>query len=80
MCGVREQHNNRGEIRRAQNWTGGLGPMDAAFVPPHPDEVLMLMRDLETFLHNEKIAVPCESAFNPDLYRVRWKTLISQAY
>jgi len=32
--------------------------MDAAFVPPHPDEVSGLMGDLEKFLHNEEIMVP----------------------
>ena len=58
MQGVRGKTKNPGEIRRAQNWIGGTGPYDAAFVPPHPDTVPDLMSDLESFLHNEHIAVP----------------------
>ncbi len=58
MRGVRGQGKNPGEFREAQNWIGGSGPMDAAFVPPHPDEVPGLMSDLEKFLHNEDISVP----------------------
>ncbi|SFZ83465.1 Fic family protein [Devosia enhydra] len=58
MRGVRGQTKNPGEIRTAQNWIGGSGPMDAAFVPPHPSEVPELLADLERFLHNDQTAVP----------------------
>jgi Fic family protein len=58
MRGARGDAKNPGEIRRAQNWIGGSGPMDAAFVPPHQDEVAELMSDLERFLHNDEIAIP----------------------
>jgi Fic family protein len=63
MRGVRGETKTPGEIRRSQNWIGGSGPMDAAFVPPHHDEVPELMSDLEKFLHNDEI-------FVPDLVRV----------
>jgi Fic family protein len=58
MQGVRGQKKNPGEIRKMQNWIGGSGPMDAAFVPPQQDEVPELMGDLEKFLNNVDIAVP----------------------
>lgn len=58
MRGVRGEHKQPGEIRNSQNWIGGSGPGDAAFVPPHPSEVAELMGDLEKFWHNEVIEVP----------------------
>jgi Fic family protein len=58
MHGAWGEMKNPGEVRRAQNWIGGSGPMDAAFVPPHQDEVPELMSDLEKFLNNDQIAVP----------------------
>lgn len=58
MRGVRGEHKTPGEFRTTQNWIGGSGPTDAAFVPPSPDEVSALMGDLEKFWHNEEIEVP----------------------
>jgi Fic family protein len=58
MDGVRGMGKQPGELRTAQNWIGGSGPMDAAFVPPHPHEVQELMSDLERFLHNDNIFIP----------------------
>lgn len=58
MQGVRGEHKTPGEFRISQNWIGGSGLNDAAFVPPHQDLVLDLMSDLEQFWHNENINVP----------------------
>lgn len=58
MQGVRGEHKSPGEFRVSQNWIGGSGLTDAAFIPPHPDEVAELMGDLELFWHNENINVP----------------------
>ncbi len=58
MQGVRGEHKTPGEFRISQNWIGGSGLNDAAFVPPHQDLVLDLMSDLEQFWHNENIHVP----------------------
>jgi len=56
--GVRGEGKLPGEFRKSQNWIGGSGPSDAAFVPPAHTEVPELMGDLEKFLHNITIQVP----------------------
>ncbi len=58
MQGVRGEHKTPGEFRVSQNWIGGSSLVDAAFVPPHQDQVPALMADLELFWHNENINVP----------------------
>lgn len=58
MQGVRGEHKTPGDFRVSQNWIGGSSLADAAFIPPHPDEVDSLMSDLEHFWHNEQIHVP----------------------
>ncbi|MDO3384772.1 Fic family protein [Gilvimarinus sp. SDUM040013] len=58
MQGVRGENKTPGEFRISQNWIGGSGLNDAAFVPPHQSVVPELMGDLELFWHNEHIYVP----------------------
>ncbi|MDZ7581707.1 MAG: Fic family protein [Deltaproteobacteria bacterium] len=58
MRGVRGEHKQPGGFRVSQNWIGGSNLADAAFIPPHHENVAELMGDLEKFWHNESITVP----------------------
>ena len=58
MQGVRGEHKAPGEFRTSQNWIGGSNLNDAAFIPPHQNQVPELMADLEKFWHNKQIYVP----------------------
>ncbi len=58
MQGVRGAMKCPGEFRTSQNWIGGSNLSNAAFIPPHQQDVPELMSDLELFWHNEHIQVP----------------------
>jgi Fic family protein len=58
LQGVRGEHKLPGEFRSSQNWIGGSSLADASFIPPHYENVVSLMSDLEQFWHNEQIQVP----------------------
>lgn len=58
MQGVRGQNKAPGAFRQSQNWIGGSSLTDAAFIPPHIDDMPELLDDLEKFIHNEAIRVP----------------------
>ena len=53
MHGVREQEKSPGEFRTSQNWIGGEGvPLNKArFIPPHPDDMVVAMSDLEKYIN-----------------------------
>jgi Fic family protein len=57
MQGVRGETKQPGEFRASQNWIG-VSLKNAIFIPPHQDEVVELMSDLELFFHNEQLHVP----------------------
>ena len=57
MQGVRGETKQPGEFRVSQNWIG-VSLKNAVFVPPHQDEVVELMSDLELFFHNKQLHVP----------------------
>ncbi|MBL7085580.1 MAG: Fic family protein [Candidatus Cloacimonetes bacterium] len=54
----RGKHKLPGEFRKSQNWIGGSNLTDAVFVPPHNNDIVELMSDLENFWHNEELNVP----------------------
>lgn len=58
LSGARGTNKLPGEFRSSQNWIGGSSLSDAAFIPPHYENVTELMGDLELFWHNENIFVP----------------------
>ncbi len=53
MDGVRGQEKDPGEFRTSQNWIGGEGVSlkKAKFIPPHPDDMIAAMSDLEKYLN-----------------------------
>jgi Fic family protein len=57
MQGVRGKTKQPGEFRHSQNWIG-VSLKNAVFIPPHHDNVLDLMGDLEHFIHNEQLHIP----------------------
>ena len=57
MQGVRGEGKQPGEFRASQNWIG-VSLKNAVFVPPHHEEVIELMSDLEKFLHNASLHTP----------------------
>lgn len=52
LSGVRGGHKSPGEFRTSQNWIGGPTIETATFVPPPQHEVIPLMGNLETFMHD----------------------------
>jgi len=58
MHGVRGAGKQPGDLRRSQNWIGGTRPGKAVFVPPPPEKVAALLRDLEHFIHGKSRLPP----------------------
>lgn len=54
MGGVRGEEKSPGEFRSSQNWIGGKGISlkHAQFIPPHPDDMIEAMSDLEKYMNS----------------------------
>ena len=58
LTGVRGERKQPGEIRTSQNWISGTSIQTAAFIPPHPNDLPELTKDLEYFWHNKGLQIP----------------------
>jgi Fic family protein len=52
-----------GAFRSAQGWVGGTSPLDAAYVPPPPDHIPVLMEDLVAFANDRAQDPVAQAAF-----------------
>ena len=55
---VRGHDKRPGEIRTVQNWIGGNTIRSASFIPPHPRELNILLKDLCDFWCNDELKLP----------------------
>lgn len=57
MEGVRGQEKSPGEFRHSQNWIGGRGSTlkNARYIPPHQDDMIEAMSDLEKYMNEDDI-------------------------
>lgn len=55
MEGVRGQEKDPGEFRYSQNWIGGQGSnlKTERYIPPHPEDMINAMSDLEKYMNRE---------------------------
>jgi Fic family protein len=73
MDGTRGVGKQPGELRQSQNWIGGTRPGNAAFVPPPPDKLPVLLADLERFIHDRAPGLP--SLVRIALVHVQFETI-----
>ena len=64
MKDVPREQESAGEYRRVQNWIDGSNhsPLGAIFIPPPPEDVESLMKDLLVFANRDDIPVLAQAA------------------
>jgi hypothetical protein len=72
LSGARGAQKQPGEVRRSQNWIGGTRPSNAAFVPPPPHRLGVLLGDFERSIHDESELPPL---IRVGLLHVQFETL-----
>lgn len=72
LSGARGAQKRPGEVRRSQNWIGGTRPGNAAFVPPPPHRLGVLLGDFERAIHDESELPPL---IRVGLLHVQFETL-----
>lgn len=72
LSGARGAQKQPGEVRRSQNWIGGTRPGNAAFVPPPPHRLGVLLGDFERAIHDESELPPL---IRVGLLHVQFETL-----
>jgi Fic family protein len=65
-------HRGPGEIRRSQNWIGGMRPGNAVYVPPPPHLLGGLLGSMEKYIHAEDKLSPLVRA---GLLHVQFETI-----
>lgn len=60
MEGVRGQEKSPGQFRYSQNWIGGQGSSlkTARYIPPHPEDMVEAMSELEKYMNKEDTLDP----------------------
>ena len=72
LSGAHGAQKRPGEVRRSQNWIGGTRPGNAAFVPPPPHRLGVLLGDFERAIHDESELPPL---IRVGLLHVQFETL-----
>jgi Fic family protein len=55
---TRGMHKQAGHFRQSQNWIGGSRPSNALFIPPPPEKLADLLKNLEAFIYEEQSNLP----------------------
>lgn len=75
LTGVRGGTKTPGEFRRSQNWIGGTGPDNAAYVPPPPHEMDAALGDFELFLNSDAIELGMPMLIRTGIAHAQFETI-----